>query len=178
MLQYKIVFADKYIQPNLYTNIVVAALNIKEYNWAKNFLESYKKHIEPMSRKNFYTFSLVKYYFAKNEYEKILGLLQTVEFDFLHYNLEAKKILLIIYYERADSAFYYFADAFKIYLSRAKMISAQLLNTYYNFLRFTRKAFHIRLSGNKKAKEKLIQQLEQTQNVTSLQWLRERVNEL
>ena len=169
---------DGYINQWDYLTIVGTGTSAKKYKWTKKFIEEYKDFLHPSYRKNVYRYNLALYY-SYTDPKTAQQILRDLEFESLYYRLGTKSILLRIYYDTNNAElFFYHTNTFASFLKRNKLVSAYQKKIHTNFLKFTKKAFDIRQSGNSKAKEKLLEQIKQTKTVSNLQWLMEKVNEL
>ncbi|MBI2270255.1 MAG: hypothetical protein HYU69_07845 [Bacteroidetes bacterium] len=167
-----------------YKNIVAVGLRLGKFNWTHDFIEYYKNYIASSLKENAYTYNLASYYYHVQNYKPAIRLLQDVEFTDVFYHLGAKLLLFKMYYETEQTEpFYSLIDTFKIYLYRNKGISLYQRKSYLNLLRFTKKTFDLKINppASKKFTERIIalqRQIETNQNIVSLMWLNERVEEL
>lgn len=181
-----LIFTGKFITQRDYKNIISGALRIGEYEWAFQFLNEYKSKIVTEHRQNAYSYNLANYYYETKEYAKAVKLLRDVEFTDVYYNLDAKTMLLKIYYEQGeDEAFLALAAAFKNYLNRNRFINEQTHEIYNNLLNFTRKTFYLKnmlpyqrkKDFGKKVVE-LKQKVESVRNIVNSKWLLEEIERL
>lgn len=139
-----------------YNNITLAGLKLREYNWIKDFMETYKSYISPTYQHDTYYFNLALWYQFQNQYEAVQKLLQQVTFKDVLHALHAKRILLKIYYETdAEKALESLLDSIKIYLYRHKKLGYHKDN-YLKLIRYTQKL--IRLNPHDKAAKKALRQ--------------------
>lgn len=87
------------LSPWDFRNIVVLGLRLGETDWVENFINTHKNFIPEAMRANAVSFNLAQVYFYQKKYEKVMVLLQKVEYEDLTYNLNSKSLLLIAYYE-------------------------------------------------------------------------------
>jgi len=179
LIETGLIMTGKYITQRDYKNIVSMALRIGEFEWTLNFINDYKSKISSENRQNAFSYNLANYYYETKEYTKAVKLLRDVEFTDVYYNLDAKVMLLKIYYERdEDESFLALAAAFKNYLTRNKLINEQTYLNYNNLLSYTRKAFYLKnrlpyqrgkdFGKNVKA---LKEKVESAQNILNSKWL-------
>src|SRR5690606_12553717 len=128
--------------PSNYKNIVTLGIRLKEFDWTDRFIEKYKETLAPQFRQNAYTYNLASYYVGKKEYKSALKLLQKVEFVDVFYHLDAKAMMLRMYYELDDTeALESLMQTFKAYLNRNKLISNYQNEVYLNLIKYTQKVF-------------------------------------
>lgn len=166
-------------------NMVAIALRLKEYQWTYSTIQQMKPELPEDVRENAYTYNLANYYYETKDYKKATRLLHSVEFTDVYYNLDAKVMLLKIYYEQEEEeAFYALVAAFKAYLHRCRLMAADKLIVYANLVKFARKAFtfKIQLPYQKKRNVKQItalkEKITQTHRVANITWLLKEVDDL
>ncbi len=114
-----LLYEEKYFPTNAYNNIVSAGLTLGEMDWTLNFMEEYKDKIPQKHKESTYTFNLAKYNYVNKDYDKVLQLLQQVEFTDVYYNLGAKSFLARTFYELKEiDPLVSHLNAFSIYLKR------------------------------------------------------------
>lgn len=158
-----------------YNNITIAGLKLKEYEWTKNFMETYKKYIESSHRHDTYYFNLALWYQSQNQYEAIQELLSKITFKDVLHALHAKVILLKIYYEtKAEKALESLLDSIKIYLYRHKKLGYHKDN-YLKLVKYTQKL--IRLNPyDKTAKKELCQAIQNEKSLLEKAWFLEQLS--
>lgn len=177
-LEKKIIFANGGLSPWDFQNIIVAALRLGKFDWAEKFVEEYQNSLPEAFRENAYTYSLAQVYFYQKKHEKVIQLLQTVEYEDFNYNLGSKAMLLATYYEMDElEPLYSLFESFRAYLNRHKDIPPQRRKNYANLIKFTKKLTKM-LPGDKKAIDKLKEEIKATKNIASSGWLKEKIAEL
>lgn len=186
LLSSNLILQDKFITQWDYKNITSIGLRLKEYDWVFNFIYQYKEKISPEQRLNAFTYNLANYYYETKNYKKAIKQLQSVDFTEVYYTLDARAMLLKIYFEmEEEEAFYSLISAFKIYLHRNKLVSEQNILIYNNLIKFSNKVFKLKLKPDYlrgKAFEKdvlaLKTKISETKSIANLPWLMEKVDEL
>lgn len=155
-----------------YNNITLAGLKLEEYDWTKNFIETYKNKIEIIYQHDTYYFNLALWHQFQNQYEAVQVLLQKVSFNDVLQSLHAKRILLKIYYEtNAEKSLESLLDSIKIYLYRHKKLGYHKDN-YLKLIRYTYKL--VRLNPNDKAAKKALrQEIENEKSLLEKAWFLE-----
>jgi hypothetical protein len=112
-------------------------------------------------------------------------LLREVEFTDIFYNLDAKTMLLKIYFElEKNEAFFSLVAAFKIYLSRNRLISEHNRKLYMNLLTFTSKLYTLKMkyifrkANVFQVKLKQLKEKVMTLSVANSRWLIHKTEEL
>ncbi len=178
-----LVFADnKNIQWE-FKNFVSIGLRLKEYDWTFNMINIFKDKLPGEVRQNAYTYNLANYYYETGDYKKATKLLNSVEFTDIYYNLDSKAMLLKIYYKlEEEDSFYALVSAFGIYLRRNKLISKDNVEVYNNLLRFSKKAFSLKIKlpyerdrNYERNMARLKQAMEKTKNIANINWLKDEI---
>jgi len=156
-----------------YKNIVTLGLNLKEYDWIKAFINNYSQYLPKESRENYKHFNTAKLAFDKGDFNKAMELLLQVEYDEFLLNIDAKVILLKIYYqEGAYDALEALLDSFRVFLHRQKSLS-YLKKNYTNLIQFIRKLLISPPSSQ--TIEKLKEEINTTQQLAERKWLLEQI---
>ncbi len=156
-----------------YSNMVALGLNLKEFDWVEQFLETHSQHLPPTHQANYQQYNRAKLAFAKGDFSTTMQLLATAEYDDVLLNIGAKVLLLKIYYQEGSwEALEALLDSFRVFLSRKKMLSYHKKN-YQNLIALTKRLAY--LPNNKTAVEQLRQKIEQTEPLTERAWLLEQL---
>lgn len=164
-----------------FKNFVSLGLRIKDFDWTYHIIDVFRGQLPVAVRQNAYTYNLANYYYETGDYKRATKLLNSVEFTEIYYNLDAKSMLLKIYYKvEEEESFYSLVSSFGIYLRRNKLISNENVEVYSNLIRFTKKAFVLKTMlpyERKKDFMKKVDQLKQsisgTQKIMNINWLRQ-----
>lgn len=176
-LDYNILIKNNVLSRFTYKNIITAALRLKEIDWTKQFLKQYTPYLNTKYQKNYHHFAHAKLLYTKGNYDETMHLLHQVEYDDLFLNLDAKMILLKIYYEQGSSdALEALLNSFYIYLQRKEVMGYHQSN-YKNIIKFTKKLLYLAPYDKENAR-KLQDQIEQASPLTEKYWLLEQIHRL
>jgi len=169
-LQNKVLLEDGLLSRFDYKNSIRLGLALKEYKWAEKFIQEYVNYLPEKERGNVYKYNLAYFYFNKPDHDKAMELLRDVEFKDVFNNLDARRMLLRIYFEKEErSALDSLLDSFKVYVLRKKNLGYHRKN-YLNLIRFARKMQKIDMQ-NENQKSRLRQKIEATDSVVEKKWL-------
>lgn len=178
MLTKKMLVLDQYISPHHYKNIATIALQLKEFDWAEQFIYQYKKEVDPEFRASVFSYNLAHFYFCKKDYDLARTHLLKVTFIDVFYHLSYKKLLLQTYYElQEQDALASSIEAFRTYVRRDKKLSAAKRKAYLNFVKFVAKLNRIQRGGRKNP-AKLLPEISATKPMVDHQWLVEKTEAL
>ncbi len=153
-----------------YQNIHLLASKLGEFDWVELFLQKYKAFLPAEQRENHYNFNIAQYYFRTKNYPKAMVLLQTIEFSDILHNLDARKMLLVMYYDLKEyDAMDSLMESFKTYLYRQKDLSYHK-ESFTNLLRFSKKLLLLN-TMNKTEKEVFRQEIENCNILAEKSWL-------
>ncbi len=169
-----------------YKNIVTNGIRLKEMEWTKSFIESYRSKLRPSVVENAYTFNLAAFYYSANELEKVQELLIQVEYTDIRYSLAAKSLLMRTYYDLNEyDALLSLIRSFRQYLYRNKLIEEKRRSAFINLLKFTQKSFQIKSRLAYQSKQKTSQAIQQlkdkisnTEFLINEVWLHQKLAEL
>ncbi len=177
-LKKKLIYINGELDPFHFKNIVTAALRLGHFDWTEEFIFSNKDKLPQDSKENAYTFNLARLYYYKKEYDKVISLLQEVEYEDIVYSLSSKSLLLATYYENDEiEPLYSLLESFRAYINRRKDIPERWKKSYSNLIRFTKKLTRI-IPGDKKALNKIKEELNNAGEVADTKWLQSRIAEL
>jgi hypothetical protein len=158
------------LSPYTYKNIMMLSVKNNEFEWSEQFLHNFKKYLPARERENLFKYNLALFYFRKNEYAKAMQLLQEVTLKDALYNLDARRVLMCIYYELGEfDALDSLLESFKIFLHRQKDLSYHR-QSYLNLIKFVKKLLQTNLL-DKKEREILRGQILETTELTERDWL-------
>jgi hypothetical protein len=157
-----------------YTNVMLLAVKKGEFEWTEQFLQDFKKYLPARERENLFKYNLAMFYFRRNDYPKAMQLLQEVTLKDVLHNLDARRVLMRIYYKLGEyDALDSLLESFRIFLHRQKDLSYHR-QSYLNLIKFVKKLLHTNLS-DKKEREILRGQILATTELTERDWLLEQL---
>jgi hypothetical protein len=181
---YKVVLAERIIFDNNhlshadFKNICAVSIRLNELKWTEDFILSYAKLLSAELRKNSVNYNTARLHFARNQFKPAIKLLTTVEFTDVFYHLDAKSLLLKIYFENREyEPLYSLINTFRIYLKRNKQISDYQRTIYNNLLSRVRLLAQLH-AGDKLFSEKIKAELHTDLPVADTNWLKEKIAEL
>jgi hypothetical protein len=118
-----------------YKNIVTVGLQLKAYDWVKDFLYQHKDDLDEKHRENVFHYNLAVYYFGIQDFDNAIRLLSTVKFSDIYYELSGRLLLMKIYFQVDEfDTLIYQIDALKLQLKRSQKIAASYRQGVDNFL--------------------------------------------
>jgi len=186
LLDKNLLFENGLLPEYHYRNIVVLALRQGEYEWVEKFIHEYKELLPELSRENAFNFCLANYHYARKKYDSALQVLHSVEYTDVVYNLDAKSLLLRIYYELNEpDSFASHVNSFRQYLKRNRILSKAKYQRYQLLFIYTAMLFKIKQEKEYKPVEKirhdlesLLQKIEKNPSIANLIWLKDKLEEL
>jgi len=174
-LERELVFDDGVLDPLQFRNTILTAMRQGDYKWAEHYIENYQDRLPNKQRANAVNYNSATLYFYQKNYDRALGFLRDVEYENTTYNLNAKTMLLAIYYETdADTALDSLFDSITAYLNRHKELPLTAQKAFGNLVSFTRRLTRM-FPGDKKALDQLKSDLAEKKYVASRPWLEEKI---
>ena len=162
----------------VYKNVITVGLRVGEFKWVEDFIDNYSDFLPISIRHNARAFNLANLYSHQKKHDKVIDLLQNVEYSDIVYALSAKLILVRTYYELGELiSLDSLIDSFRIFLRRNKSVSKAAKTEFNNFLSFVKKLISLP-PHNLKSVELLNEKIKQCNSVTSKKWLLEKIEEL
>ncbi|MFN0201135.1 MAG: hypothetical protein ACKVTZ_06415 [Bacteroidia bacterium] len=162
----------------IYKNVTVLALRLQQHEWAQAFILDYQDFLPETHKRDAFHFCQAKVYFHKQNYPEILKLLNACTFEDVFFDIDARKLLLQMYYEQQewellDSSL----NSFRVFLHRNKTISESHKNANRNFANFLKKIAYADLS-KKGEKAELTKDILHASPLAEKAWLLEKLIEV
>lgn len=169
-LKSNILFDENQLSPYTYRNILTAYLKITDFEKAKIFLETYKNFLPKFEKEDVYTYNLAIWNFRQNNFDEAMQLLHTSMPKETLLNLDARLLLLRIYFEKQEySALDSLIESTKQYIYTKKELGYHK-EAYKNFLSFLQKV--IKLDPRDKEKKAILRgEVEKTKLLAEKAWL-------
>jgi len=163
---------NKYIAVDLYRNILLKVIKLKELSWLEDFIQNYGIHIHPKRKTDIVNFSYALLYFERNSFDESLGYLSRIKLDEFSYNLDVKNLYIRIYYERGnyDTAMAS-AKALRKFINENTMVSENMKAGQENFSKFMIKLINYHNTNSKTDIISLNQQIKKTSDFPGRDWL-------
>lgn len=176
-IEKKIIIEKNILSRWAYRNTISIALRLKEYDWAENFIENYNQYLEEEYRESFLYYNYAKLYYAKKDYTKVMDLIQKYEFNDVLINLDAKTMLLKIYYESDEfKVLESLLESMRAFIQRKKILGYHK-ELYKNIVKYAKKLLKVN-PYSKAQKEKLKAEIEAAKPLTEKAWLLKQLSEL
>ncbi len=165
-----------YLTAFTFKNIIRIGTALNEHDWINGFFEKYQSSLHPSERSNVVRYNAAFLHFRRKEYDKAMPLLQQSDFADTLNNLDARRMLLRIYFELEEwQALDSLMHSFTTYLRRQKDLGYHK-DLYLNLLRYLRQMLELP-KGDKKGLEKLKLRVKETPLVAEREWLLEQIAE-
>ena len=169
-LQNGAILENKMLSPFTYKNVMMLALKHGEYAWTEQFLHDFKKNLPERERENLFKYNFALFHFRQKDYPKAMQLLQEVTLKDVLYNLDARRVLMRIYYELGEyAALDSLLESFTVFIHRQKDLGYHK-NSYQNLIKFVKKLLQIDW-GNEGLKAQLKLEIDNTLELTERDWL-------
>ena len=157
-----------------FKNITAIALRLRQFEWTEHFIGAFQQYLPPRHRENYVHFCLSKLRFEQGGLGQAMERLRQVEYEDLFLNIDAKVMLMKIYYELQEyDALDSFLRSFERFIRRHKELTYHREN-YLNVIYFTRKLLEVN-PFDKGARAALRHEVEGVAALTERRWLLERV---
>ncbi len=177
-IEQSLLLSDGRLSPWYFRNIIVVALRLGEYDWVEDFINRFKDDLPESHKENAVTYNMAQLYFYQKKYNKVLEQLRFVEYDDMSYNLNSKVMLMLTYYELDEfDLLDSHLDTFEVFLKRRKDFTADRKQIYIWLIKYTRRLTRI-IPSDKKALQKLKEDIQSTKGVVNANWLLEKIAEL
>jgi hypothetical protein len=134
-----------HIQHSEFKNVVTIALNLKKFDWARDFIEENQGQIFPEKyQADAYVLNKANLLYAQGSYSESRALLLPLNPKDIYYKLSAKSLLARIYYECKDlELLENFLNSFKKHIWDQRLkISKDKISSYNLFIKYFRKVLN------------------------------------
>jgi len=172
------------ISAQIIANMVLACIELNEYDYLEKFLLDNRYHIYPdVLSEDIFNFNFSKMLLYKGEVEKAFEMIINLKINDLYYKLALRRLEIMICYEMKNGErLDYLVEAFRVALTpkRAKSISKHKLLAERNFINFFLEIWRIstKLASRKDYIETLLQNIKEAINVSDQKWLLMKAEEL
>lgn len=168
-LDNKLLLLQNRLHRFVYKNVVASGLRLGEIDWVETFIQTYAPLVDANYRSEYLHYNRARLFFFKKDYAQAMSLLATVDSSDLLLTMDAKVMLLKMYYELEEfDPLDNLLASFKAFLNRKKVISYHREN-YSQLIEFTKKLLYLN-HNDKTAKGSLSQKIEAS-SVTEKEWL-------
>lgn len=169
-LKNKVFLKDGFLSIHNYKNILRLGMTQKAYEWTESFLYEFKDWLPKEERENAFNYNLAYYYFHKEDYDNCMDLLRTVRFKDVFNNLDARRMLLRIYYEQEEwNALDSHLDSFQSFVMRQKNIGYHK-SANLNLVKITRMMMK-KFPLSKKSKAQVEKRIKNAEHLAEKNWV-------
>jgi tetratricopeptide (TPR) repeat protein len=160
-----------------FQNAVTSGLNLREFEWVENFIKSYNKLLDEKHQESFVHFNQARLYFEQKDYDRGMKLLAQSDYDDILMTLNARAMLLKIYYELNEfDALDSLIESMSSYLQRKKVMGYHR-NIFKNLIYCTKKLLKA-IPGNVEQIEKFKSEIQAIEPLMERKWLLEQLDKL
>lgn len=160
-----------------FRNVVTVGLKLEEDKWVLNFIQNYNKYIDEEYRDSITNYCMAMVSINKKDYSKAMRLLATTEIKDVFIHLNAKTMLLKMYYELDEAdALESLLESMRTFIQRKQVIESYKAN-YQNIVKFTRKLIRIK-PYDKLQIENLRKAITEASPLTEKQWFLQQLDKL
>jgi len=191
MLEKGLLFDGEYLPVHWFKNMVTAASRLGDFEWAKSFIEQYKKKLPALHRKStvYFNYGIIAFY--EEDYNTTLTHLNKVDFVDFYDHLNCEMLLLKTHYQLQNFQILTTkTDAFRMFIKRNKSISNNNALAYRNFINLFKRLIKCAQDGRKgnyftniqkkleKAIPKLHKNIQDTEPLIDKKWLLQEIKTL
>jgi hypothetical protein len=165
--------------PSRYWAVSSAAIRVKDFDWAIEFIEKYKHNlIGENESQDIYRLNMANYLFCLGRFSECLDWIPATS-PFVDYLLTGKRLEIKAYYELKSDLLSFKLDTFKVFLSRTspKLLSEVHNQNHQDFVNLLIQ-IHISLPGDQKRAEKVISRIRDRKQAAEWRWLLEKAKAL
>jgi hypothetical protein len=157
--------------------IRIAAM-AKDFDFLKEFSDSYLKCTRPSARLNMTLYGNAYLHFAKGEFGKALETVNKINFDIIAFKYEMKNLQIMLFYELNEiESLMYALDSYKHFASNNQFVSESSRDIIHRFIGYTNALCKLKEKPEKIKIQMLIEKIS-NDNLNTKYWLLEKAEEL
>lgn len=167
-----------YVMDNNYHNITIQAVISKDFDWAENFINTYREQLDPARRENVYCVSMATCLFGRKEYERCIEFLSKARVTDIMTNVMLRTTYIRCYYElgyydEAESAI----EAMRIFTYQNKELTSQVKRSLPDFLKYAKLLVKIKAKDASFPEQQFLK-AQKTPGFNSRSWVLDKMKEL
>lgn len=171
--------SNKYMPVDMYRNIIIQAVKMKELRWLEEFIEEYGGQIHPGRKTDIINYSYAYLRFEQGNFDEALKWLSKIRMEEFTYHLDIRSLYIMTYYELGDlETAYSAANAFNKYLKTNAMVSPEKRIGSENLCKYVIKLINYNNTNSRTDLSTLTVRLNKCKNINSRIWLLSKVNDL
>jgi len=154
MSEKKLFLIDNLITDAEYNSVINTSLSLGEQKWVENFIENYKKFLDPEFKNDAYSLAKAKLFFYKKDYENIFAYLNEIKYKDPVYYINSKFLLARVYFDTEKSeSMQYVLENLKQYIRDKKRLPEDQKSAVKIFVQYAASLIRIKELLNKKNKK-------------------------
>ena len=161
-----------------FKNIITVACKLGDFNWAENFISEYGEKLPEDQRSSSVGINMAQLHWHRGKYRDAVRILSRVEYEDPFYALNAKSLLLKIYFELDEKeVLLSFCESFRMYLRRNKVISKAHINNYISLINYVSKLIKLKPHQHSKL-DRIKEDILDAKHLNNRKWLLEKVEHI
>jgi hypothetical protein len=171
--------SNLYFPVDLYRNILIQSVKVKELKWMEEFIQDYGRKIHPKRQSDIINYSYAMLYFNRNAYDRSLDFLSRISDEEFAYRIDVRNFYLMNYYELEQfNTAQSFIKSHRKFIKENSMVSDETRHYQENFLKFLQKLINCHNTGTKTDLALLKQKLSKSEKTSNKQWLAQKAESL
>lgn len=177
-IENKIYLAEGCMTEKMYIGVVETALELKEYQWTKKFINDYRKELPELVREDSYKYTMAMYEFAVKNFHKAVELLSKTKYGEVFNKFGIKTLLIASYYELGlFDQMEAVIDSCRHLIASDKFILGERKKFYSNFLRIAKRMILIKTAFKAEAVNEVRKFMKTSGFVVLAPWITEKLEE-
>ncbi|MBK7409372.1 MAG: hypothetical protein IPJ40_15825 [Saprospirales bacterium] len=169
-LEKKILLQDGFVSRFTFRNVVTNGTLLEEFEWTEHFINDFQQYLEEQYRESIVHYSMAKLHFEKKDYDQAMTLLHQVEYDDILMTLNARTMLMKMYYELDEfNPLDSLLESMRMYMRRKKVMGYHKSN-FKNIIHLTKKLANVNPYDQKQT-GLLKEEIENANPLTEKKWL-------
>jgi hypothetical protein len=162
-----------------FKNILIAAVNLNEIEWAEKFVNQYAEKVQIEYRESMWFYSRALISFRRKDFLQSLSDINKVKNDYFVLKMDIKSWTLKNYFELGyiEQSISYI-DSYRHFLSKNNSLSEYFKERHLNFLKLTSDLLKLKSAPDFNILQRINKEFTNTNNIVHKDWIEEKIKEL
>ena len=170
---------DETMEAATFRAVLSTAFELRKLDWAEEFINKTSTELPEKLKESMTNQAYANLYFLKGEFNKALGFVNRVNYDYPLHKIDTKTLTFRIYYELGDwEHAISLLDTTRQYVVNTKDLAKIFRERNLNFVKYASELIRRKTTGNYKDIELTLQKLKAEKTVELSGWLKRKFEEL
>lgn len=169
---------EKHLRLTIYTNMLRFGIQLKEYEWSREFILNFSPLLEENQRENMFNYGWCFLSFALKDYEKALEYESKIDYSTMQMKYYMRDVRLCSLYELGEyESALNLVDSYRHFIKKEKNFKGEMKKGYKEFVEHANELIKMKLGSRKIHRDELIKKINNSATMRKA-WLLAKASEL